>query len=337
MLNPNYLPILFVPLLPPYDIMINQIVEEVRGDKRHGSVGIGFGETLERHGYAPFSLVVREIEHEPVFRDKLDVIRKQWVPKRLAELGVTNIPEEWVERFASEAIRDRFMEDCTYMLGNMTLKSLPCLHSYDHLVFEGAQGLLLDQDHGWFPHVTRSNTGLKNVINLAKQLRLKEMDVYYLTRTYTTRHGAGPLPHELPEQPYAGIVDKTNKPNPYQGTLRFAWLDLDLFRKTVTRDMTENNGGLDIRPHLAMSCLDQVGGKAQFIENGELKSGGAEDLLVRVRQSINGQTALASYGPTRNTIQTLAPKPRRTSSFSKCFEFAETMNITLSSATTAVT
>ena len=61
----------------------------------------------------------------------------------------------------------------------------------------------------------------------------------YVTRAYLTRHGAGPLPRERPEKPYPGIVDTTNVPNEHQGTLRFAWLDLDLLRRAIHEDLSD--------------------------------------------------------------------------------------------------
>ena len=60
--------------------------------------------------------------------------------------------------------------------------------------FEGAQGLCLDMDNkeAW-PHVTHSKTGMHNV----RQLWKGEFETYYVSRTYFTRHGAGPLPGEI--------------------------------------------------------------------------------------------------------------------------------------------
>jgi adenylosuccinate synthase len=104
-------------------------------------------------------------------------------------------------------------------------------------VFEGAQGLLLDQNNKeFFPHVTRSNTGMKNVRILCAQAGIDKIDGYYVSRTYLTRHGAGPLPGENPAMNFA---DETNLDHPYQGRLRFAPLDSDALR---TRCMVDYGG-----------------------------------------------------------------------------------------------
>src|SRR5262249_11060741 len=102
------------------------------------------------------------------------------------------------------------------------------------VIFEGAQGLALDMDGPNFPHVTRSNTGLTNVIPIAEALGLA-LDVVYVTRTYATKRGAGPLPGELAAPP-PEWVDRTNTPHPYQGVLRYAPLDTIALMKRVAND-----------------------------------------------------------------------------------------------------
>lgn len=59
------------------------------------------------------------------------------------------------------------------------------------------------------------------------------MNVIYATRAYKTRHGAGPLKWELKNKPYENIIDPTNIPNEYQGTIRFAYLDLDILNEAI--------------------------------------------------------------------------------------------------------
>jgi adenylosuccinate synthase len=291
------------PVTTPYDIMINQVVEQMRGKGRHGSVGVGFGETLERHSHAPYALSVRDLADSDLLRTKLEAISSKWVFARLAHLGIATPEPIWLERFRSEAIRERFIADCAAFLNHVTPSGLNALAPYDHLIFEGAQGLLLDQTRGWFPHVTRSNTGLTNVLALAEQIDMSKLDVFYLTRSYTTRHGAGPLPNELAEQPYRGIEDKTNRPNPYQGALRFAWFDLDLFRQTVMRDLADTTARFDIAPHVSVSCLDQIDHQAGFIAEGSMNWASDQALVSAISQAVGAETALMSYGPTRATMQ----------------------------------
>lgn len=101
-------------------------------------------------------------------------------------------------------------------------------------VFEGAQGLCLDSENReFFPHVTRSRTGLHNVRILCREAGIDDLEAWYVTRTYLTKHGAGPLPGEDPRLSYE---DETNEESVYQGKMRFAPLDpRDLWRR-IRRD-----------------------------------------------------------------------------------------------------
>jgi len=291
------------PVTTPYDMMLNQIVEQARGPNRHGSVGVGFGETLERQDRAPYVLRVRDLKYEDIIRHKLEKIRTEWFPARLAELNVTKLDESWKDHLTDENIFENYLMDCQKFLMRTEQADLSSLKEYDELLFEGAQGLCLDQNYGRFPHVTRSNTGLKNVVALSERLGIEELDAYYLTRSYMTRHGAGPLPHELMRLPYRKIVDLTNRSHPFQGPLRFAWLDVDLFRKAVHRDWKEQTSSVNLRVHLGMSCLDQIDGPAVYVQGGLYQEGSPESLVETTRQSLGALTSFSSFGPTSTTVR----------------------------------
>ncbi len=53
-----------------------------------------------------------------------------------------------------------------------------------------------EKNKEFFPHVTRSRTGMTNVRILSEQAGIAHIEPYYVSRTYLTRHGAGPLPGE---------------------------------------------------------------------------------------------------------------------------------------------
>jgi adenylosuccinate synthase len=232
----------------------------------------------------------------------VDAIRAEWTPARLAKLGVIKLTGAWAERLTDDVILEHFIDDCR-RFSERIIKTAPSyLSGFDELIFEGAQGLLLDQNDGFFPHVTRSNTGVRNAAAIAESIGLEELDVFYLTRAYVTRHGAGPLPHELQEKPYSGIVDRTNLAHPYQGSLRFAWFDLDLFRNAVLRDLKTQSLRLRLNQNLGMSCLDQVDGAATYIDKSVRRSASAEGLVEAARRAIGAKTALAGWGPTRKTV-----------------------------------
>jgi adenylosuccinate synthase len=248
----------------PYDVAINIMLEQSRGDKRHGSVGVGFGETIERNE--------RGVCFEAA--DDASVVRRianEWFPARCKELGLTEEvnPGLWAMA-TSPQTEYRFMDDFKTFRDMTTFTfDSALMETSKHLVFEGAQGLLLDQHEGVFPHVTRSNTGLANVVSLLGPGHSSEVNVYYVTRGYTTRHGSGPLPWELPEAPY-GVNDATNVKNQYQGHLRFSYLNMDSVQKAIMTDSCKN-----FRPWMkfqgVMTCMDQLADSVTFIQEGKMR------------------------------------------------------------------
>ncbi|MDP4088261.1 MAG: adenylosuccinate synthetase, partial [Bacillota bacterium] len=126
-------------------------------------------------------------------------------------------------------------------------------------------------------------------------------EIIYATRAYLTRHGAGPFPTELAEKPYPRIEDLTNIPNPYQGTLRFGLLDLDSLSKEISNDL-KNSGALNYSASLAVTCLDQIDDKIEYILNSVRIKSGVEDFLRAALRTVKVEKCYTSYGPTRSTI-----------------------------------
>lgn len=287
----------------PYEMMINQIVEEFRGNSRHGSCGMGFGETIERNLVPEFKLVYADLFDVTTLRIKLSSIRDKWMPRRLEKLGVTTISSEWLERAGSAGLLDRFMDDVQVFLDLTKAATSSFLAKTNRaIVFEGAQGLLLDQDRGYFPHVTRSHTGIRNAIALAEDAGIDHLCVAYATRAYLTRHGAGPLPGEMNGKPYAAIHDATNIMNAWQGALRFAPLDLDLMAATIRNDLSDTGKKVMVDYGVAVSCMDQIDKNALVVEKGQLRTRTKESLLADVRRITGASFLLSSWGPTRATI-----------------------------------
>ncbi|HEY4199788.1 MAG TPA: adenylosuccinate synthetase [Devosiaceae bacterium] len=244
----------------PFDVMINQAIELARGQARHGSTGVGFGETIERNLRPEFRLTTQDL-FKPDFGDRLRRIRADWVATRLAALGVANIPAAIAEAMADDDVIERFTADCESYVAKVELWPDRRLGERGNLLFEAAQGLLLDQDYGAFPHVTRSNTGLRNMLQIAEEAGIGAIEATYVTRCYTTRHGAGPLAGEIDD--IVGIVvdDPTNAPNDWQGVLRLAPLDTEVLRKAIAHDVRLAAGtATEVAAGLAVTCLDQASG-----------------------------------------------------------------------------
>lgn len=198
------------------DMLINQVKETKRADKRHGSCGIGFHETLTRSNLPELKITMADLWNGGKrLPQQLEEICGKYAKFRVGQSY--DHPEEAIKAFI-ECCND--FAQCVNPAGIGQCKDP---------VFEGAQGLLLDQNNKeFFPHLTHSNTGMKNVEALCSQAGITEKEIYYVSRTYLTRHGAGPLPGEDPSMQFE---DDTNKLTAFQGPLRFAPLDDGLLRR----------------------------------------------------------------------------------------------------------
>jgi adenylosuccinate synthase len=291
-------------LTTPFDMMLNQFAEEARGAARHGSCGVGFGETIERGLHGRYRTTLDDLRDPPALAAKLELVRTEWMPRRLTKLGISSA---WLNKrdliFSDRAIPG-FMEAATAFSETVGIRRDEDLAGAPDVVFEGAQGLMLDQDRGAFPHVTRSNTGLKNVLALCGIMGIGSLQAFYATRCYVTRHGAGPLAHALNETPQRAMVDETNVPNDWQGTLRFAELDVDVLAEAIRADLSDVVGsGINVRHSMAVTCLDQAQVRWNWFMNG-VRCGGTPEAAAHVAATTVRSAALQlSYGPTRTTFQ----------------------------------
>ena len=252
----------------PYDMFVNRIVEMSRGGGRHGSCGLGIGETVERSERG-LALTVADLRDGHATAALLRRVRDEWVPARLAELGVATVPEEYVDLLRGDGMVDTFAFAVEGYLSRVAVGDATVLARAGRVVFEGAQGLMLDQVRGAFPYVTRSHTGIRNVLDVAAEAGIGEVEAVYATRAYVTRHGAGPLTGELPGRPWPAVVDTTNEPNPWQETIRYAHLDADVLARVVSDDLQDARyTGIVVRPSLAVSCLDQVPDRVPVVAEG---------------------------------------------------------------------
>jgi len=238
-----------------YDMLINQMIESKRGNKRHGSCGVGINETIVRNNnlYGDWKLSIWDL-HTSYAGEAIDNIRKKYMYARLLELGFTEEEIKKESRIMDPEIFKRQMRDIKDFYERMNITNK---HSWtSSAVFEGSQGLSLDAESKYFPYVTNARTGLTNIVDTLRNARASnvEIEVVYVSRVYSTRHGAGPLPMELPQT--IG-EDKTNVPNPWQGQIRHGILDLDEVRANIVKDLLQVKD-LSILVSMAFTCVDQI-------------------------------------------------------------------------------
>ncbi|GAA0538485.1 adenylosuccinate synthase [Paractinoplanes ferrugineus] len=212
------------PLATPWHRAANQRREVARGAARHGSCGLGIGETMAyglSHADAPRAGDVRS---PALLRRRLAAVEDFYGADPQISL------DEVVDVF-------RAFGQAVSIVGGAYVDRLlgegPC-------VFEGAQGVLLDEWRGWHPHTTWSTTTFDNVAELCPSfVRLG------VVRTYTTRHGAGPF---VTADPTLALPEPHNGVGEWQGAFRAGHFDAVAHRYAV-----EVCGGVD---ELAVTHLD---------------------------------------------------------------------------------
>lgn len=293
----------------PYDMYVNQMFENSQGKNRHGSCGVGISETIERNLQTKFQLTVKDLFDQEKFKKKLLKIRDEWLELRLNQLIKKKLTQDEIALIFSTEIFEYFLENIQTFLAYCDIADYRYLEKWDRLIFEGAQGLLLDQGHKNFPHVTRSNTGLQNVSTIANLNNISHLDVHYVTRCYLTRHGAGPLPDEFPFCPCSDFNDDTNIPHKFQGTLRFAPLNIDQLNLEITADLNKLPKQISKKVTLAVTCLDQFEEKITVAKaEGNIIELKKEAFLKHVLDKTEFDHYVFTYGPTREDCRPVIEK-----------------------------
>ena len=279
----------------PWDMMVNQAVERARGGGRHGSCGLGFGETVGRCEETAFGLTVADLSAADL-PARLRAIRDLWLPQRLAGLGLDGAGP--LAFATSDALLDNFVEQCRAFAAAVALSDDAGLAKVGTVIFEAAQGLLLDQKAEGFPHVTRANTGIANMLAIAAEAGIGTLEAVYVTRCYLTRHGRGPMEDERPIERWYAVEDATNRPNPWQESLRFGLLSPARLGARIAGDFARAGAAVAIVPSLAVTCLDQgLARRFAWRDRSDVRTGSGEDLLEALATGTGLPLAAAFRSP----------------------------------------
>ncbi len=302
-----------------FDMALNGLVETLRGADRHGSCGVGINETVTRaehgHGLSLDELVRGGRKYA---RYHLQDIRNRWIHQRLDMLAISASEAKEAPIFGNllfNANLDVFAE--TMMLGMSHLSLVDGDDQYlqhyasQGIVLEGAQGLMLDEDLGHFPHVTRSKTGLPYALRALNELEFTgTVQPIYMTRSYATRHGAGPLNFEGERALTSTVHDETNIPNDWQGTLRMAPLDVMGLCKAIGGDCLRatKNTFIDnekiLEPVLGVTWLDVSGNVTIRGMDGETHTFmNPHDLPSTLSRELGLKTFIRSYGQSHQYVR----------------------------------
>jgi adenylosuccinate synthase len=281
-----------------WDMLANRCLEQMRGGNAHGSCGCGINETVEREkNLLLLSARLWVYENKIHMLDLLKRITDFWFNRLVIaqnQYGVPTLPE-WVTGAFSrqDEINKQFCIDTDFMFSHIKMADDDEVWKlFDYGVFEGAQGLRLDQFYGNYPYVTSSNTGMRNVLelqrngNMAGGENFSIDEIVYVSRTYETRHGRDPFFIETSSKNLLERVgDSTNSANEWQGAIRYAKLNYYNLGNRIGLDIWANNLHSYARAdkiRLAMTHCDQ-----NRISNG--------DIFYRVGANTWGAINKASY------------------------------------------
>jgi adenylosuccinate synthase len=210
----------------PYHEAANQLRERLRGDEAHGTCGKGIGETRS-FGLMAEALRVGDLGNRVTTRRKLEALIEHYS----SEFDLWPFP---VLTEAKEAIVGEYAEwaDRTRIVAGGHLRSLL---DRGPIVFEGSQGVLLDERYGFHPHTTWSNVTAEPALDELFQADVArdEVSIIGVTRTYSTRHGAGPFPAGHSRILESGFEEVHNEDDGNQGEFRKGPFDALMFAYAV--------------------------------------------------------------------------------------------------------
>ena len=233
-------------VVTPFHKAVNRIEEAIRRPHEvHGTCGMGIGKTVDFAMADPnLAVRARDLRTPLVLAEKLKKLQAALVMsapglvieefsftdgdprnEQLAEaqqiLGDPKSPELFAEAYAE--IGKRILIADPGWFGKVLQEN--------EVIFEGAQGVCLDQWYGFHPHTTWSTTTFENASTLLGDFGYAGMvEKLGVTRAYATRHGAGPFPTQDND---LFLPDPHNGHMGWQGRFRVGWLDLLMLRYAV--------------------------------------------------------------------------------------------------------
>ncbi|SHK55571.1 Adenylosuccinate synthetase [Clostridium cavendishii DSM 21758] len=215
-------------LIMPYHRVLDALKERARGKNDIGTTGKGIGpcytDKIERCG-----IRVCDLMHEDVFKEKLKEnieMKNAYITKVLG--GEALNYEEICAKYLEFAKRLR------PFVTETSVRVYDSIKADKTVLFEGAQGMLLDIDYGTYPYVTSSNTtsgGVSNGVGIGPTMITNAVGI---TKAYTTRVGKGPFPTELNDKVGDWIREVGHEYGVTTGrSRRCGWLDLVIVKTTA--------------------------------------------------------------------------------------------------------
>lgn len=217
----------FARVVTPYHQAGNRLRELVRGGGRHGSTGQGVSEAVLDWMFRPdLTIHAGDLMTRDIAR-RLEAQRCNKL-SQMAAMGAPTDNAEW-EMLQDRSLPAMYAEDYAIWAGLVRVVEPDYLtvlaRRYEHLVFEAAQGVLLDEKRGFHPHTTWSNTTPDNARRQLEDIQFSgPVTTLGIVRSYTTRHGFGPFVTE--DRSLDGpLKEYFNGTGPWQGRFRIGHFD----------------------------------------------------------------------------------------------------------------
>lgn len=216
------------PLILPYHIALDQARELARGDKKIGTTGRGIGPAYEDK-VSRRAVRVGDILNPDLLAEKLQ-----------AALNVYNAQLKHLygqKEIAFDAVYDelmRYRDKIIAMIGDVSNTLYRLNQNGESILFEGAQGTLLDIDCGTYPFVTSSNC-VAGAASAGAGVAPQMLDyVLGIVKAYTTRVGSGPFPTELFDDVGAGLAERGHEFGSVTGRARrCGWFDAAAMKRSI--------------------------------------------------------------------------------------------------------
>jgi len=211
----------------PYHVALDRASESRLGDGKVGTTGRGIGPAYGDRAWR-VGLRMEDLLDEPVLRERL----ARALPDKNVLLAAAGLPPVDADALCAQALAwgDRLrdhLEDTTALVQTALARG-------DHVLLEGAQGTLLDLDHGSYPYVTSSHPVAGGACTGGGIGPLQVDEVLGVMKAYGTRVGAGPFPTELTDAVGEGIASRGREVGTTTGRARrVGWFDAVPLRHAV--------------------------------------------------------------------------------------------------------
>ncbi len=249
-------------LIMPYHLMLDHAGEAKLGKLQIGTTRRGIGPCYADKA-ARLGIRVQDLLDEKILKQKIVAALE---PKRLSLRPFAKDPRLDLQTMTEEYLvyghrLERLIADTTKLVHER-------LDSGQTVLFEGAQGVLLDIDHGTYPFVTSSNP-IAGSACIGAGVGPKDIDeIWGIAKAYVTRVGAGPFPTEIDDEIGDAIRERGGEYGTTTGrSRRVGWLDLVALRYAVR---------LNTLTSLAITKLDVLSGLDTLHVCTRYRGGGAE-------------------------------------------------------------